>query len=141
MPDLVLPRSKKGEQTPLTVDLERVKEIIDKLSVAVPKVRNVLVARNDGLPLVQTSAQDEATRMAAMTSTAVSLNKRIVAVMGTGEMTETSISGTDGQILLYTAGPRAVLTVITEMKANVALINHKARAAAREIASEFGSGG
>ena len=138
MPDLVLPRSK--EKKPLTADLARVQDVIDKLSVAVPKIRSVLVARNDGLPLVQTSAQGEATRMAAMTSTAVSLNKRIVSIMGAGELTETSISGTDGQILLYTAGPRAVLAVMTETKANVALINHKARAAAHEIADEFGSG-
>ena len=119
-------------------ELDQIQEIIDRLSVAVPKVRGILVARNDGLPLVQTSVQDEATRMAAMTSTAVSLNKRIISIMGAGDLTETSISGTDGQILLYTAGPRAVLAVITESKANVALINHKARLTAKEIAQKFG---
>ena len=138
MPNLVLPRT-NGQKTPSAVDLGRVQEIIDRLNVAVPKILSVLVARNDGLPLVQTS-EGEATRMAAMTSTAVSLNKRIVSVMGAGELTETSISGTDGQILLYTAGPRAVLAVITETKANIALINHKARAAAQEVAGEFNVG-
>ncbi len=119
-------------------ELDQIQEIIDRLSAVVPKVRGILVARNDGLPLVQTSVQDEAIRMAAMTSTAVSLNKRIISIMGAGDLTETSISGTDGQILLYTAGPRAVLAVITESKANVALINHKARLTAKEIAQKFG---
>lgn len=136
MPDLVLSRSNE-KKLQADVDLGRIKEVIDRLSVAVPKILSVLVSRNDGLSLIHTSAQSEATRMAAMTSTAVSLNKRIISVMNAGELTETSIFGTDGQILLYTAGPRAVLAVMTETKANVALINHKARAAAREIADEF----
>lgn len=120
-------------------ELDQIQEIINRLSVAVPKIRGILVARNDGLPLVQTSVQGEATRMAAMTSTAVSLNKRIISIMGAGDLTETSISGTEGQILLYTAGPRAVLAVMTEDKANVALINHKARTTAKEIAQKFGA--
>ena len=122
-----------------STELGEIREIIDRLSVAVPKIRGILVARNDGLPLVQTSGQSEATRMAAMTSTAVSLNKRIISIMGAGDLTETSIFGTEGQILLYTAGPRAVLAVMTENKANVALINHKARITAKEIASKFGA--
>lgn len=123
--------------TATTINLQRLETIIEELRVAVPKVRSVIVARNDGLPLVQTSAQSDATRMAAMSSTAVSLNKRIIATIEAGELTETSISGTNGQILLFAAGPKAVLAIITESRANVALINHKARVAARTIADEF----
>ncbi len=136
MPDLILPHSDR-KKVQAEVDLERVKEVIDRLSVAAPRISGVLVARSDGLPLVQTVTQSDATRMAAMTSTAVALSKRIVSAMNAGELTETSILSTDGQILLYAAEPRAVLAVITETKANVALVNHKARAAAREIAGEF----
>lgn len=119
------------------VNLENLQEIIEELRLAAPKVRSVIVARNDGLPLVQTATQDDATRMAAMTSTAVSLNKRIISAIEAGELTETSISGTGGQILLYAAGVRAVLAIIADSKANTALINHKARVAAQRIASEF----
>lgn len=105
--------------------------------MAVPRIKTIIVARNDGLPLVQTASPGDPARMAAMASTAVSLNKRIITTIEAGELTETSISGTEGQILLYAAGPRAVLAIIAESKANIALINHKARVAAQKIASEF----
>jgi predicted regulator of Ras-like GTPase activity (Roadblock/LC7/MglB family) len=125
--------------TTTAVNLENLQEIIESLRIAAPKIRSVIVARNDGLPLVQTASQDDPARMAAMTSTAVSLNKRIISTIEAGDLTETSISGTGGQILLYAAGPKAVLAIIAESKANAALINHKARAAAQAIASTFAS--
>ena len=121
----------------VTTDLKSIQEIVDALRLAAPRIQSVIVARNDGLPLVQTASQGDPTRMAAMASTAVSLNKRIITTIEAGELTETSISGTEGQILLYAAGPRAVLAIIAESKANIALINHKARVAAQAIAREF----
>ena len=124
--------------TTATIDTSRVLGVIETLREAAPRIRSVLVARNDGLLLVQTAAEGDATRMAAMASTAVSLNKRITSTMGAGELTETSIVGTEGLILLHAAGPRAVLAVIAETKANIAMINLKARLAAQTIAGEFG---
>ena len=75
--------------------------------------------------------------MAAMASTALSLNKRITETMGAGSLTETSITGENGLVLLYAAGPRAALAVIADTKANMAMINLKARIAAQTISSEF----
>ena len=57
--------------------------------------------------------------------------------MGAGELTETSITADGGLVLLYAAGPRAVLAVIAETKANMAMINFKARVAAGEVAAAF----
>ena len=121
------------------VNTARVQAVIDALRGAAPKIRSVLVARNDGLLLVQTAVEGDATRMAAMASTALSLNKRITETMGAGSLTETSITGENGLVLLYAAGPRAALAVIAETKANMAMINLKARVAAQTIAAEFGA--
>ena len=121
------------------VNTARVQAVIDTLRGAAPKIRSVLVARNDGLLLVQTAVEGDATRMAAMASTALSLNKRITETMGAGSLTETSITGENGLVLLYAAGPRAALAVIAETKANMAMINLKARVAAQTIAAEFGA--
>ncbi len=121
------------------VNTARVQAVIDTLREAAPKIRSVLVARNDGLLLVQTAVEGDATRMAAMASTALSLNKRITETMGAGSLTETSITGENGLVLLYAAGPRAALAVIAETKANMAMINLKARVAAQTIAAEFGA--
>ena len=134
-------------RTPLTtapkagtpVNTARIQAVIETLRGAAPKIRSVLVARNDGLLLVQTAVEGDATRMAAMASTALSLNKRITETMGAGSLTETSITGENGLVLLYAAGPRAALAVIAETKANMAMINLKARVAAQTIAAEFGA--
>lgn len=117
--------------------LEELRQIIETLRHGLPKVRSVIVARNDGLPLVQTVTQGDATRIAAMTASAIGLNKRIIATIEAGDLTETSLSGTQGQILLYAAGPRAVLAIIADGKANVAMIHHKARQAANEISERL----
>ncbi len=124
-------------QVQAEVDLAPIQTIIEELKLALPKVRSVIVARNDGLPLVQTVSQGDATKVAAMTATAISLNKRIINIANAGDLTETSISGSTGQILLYAAGPRAVLALTADSKANVAMINHKARLAAQAIADTF----
>ncbi len=121
------------------VNTVRIQTVIDTLRGAAPKIRSVLVARNDGLLLVQTAVEGDGTRMAAMASTALSLNKRITETMGAGSLTETSITGENGLVLLYAAGPRAALAVIAEPKANMAMINLKARVAAQTIAAEFGA--
>ena len=105
------------------VNTARVQAVIDALRGAAPKIRSVLVARNDGLLLVQTAVEGDGTRMAAMASTALSLNTRITETMGAGSLTETSITGEHGLVLLYAAGPRAALAVIAEPKANMAMTN------------------
>ena len=125
------------DQVQAEVDLAALKTIIEQLQLALPKVRSVIVARNDGLPLVQTVSQGDATKVAAMTATAISLNKRIINIANAGDLTETTISGSEGQILLYAAGPRAVLALTADSKANVAMINHKSRIAAQAIADTF----
>ena len=125
------------EQVQAEVDLAALEAIIEQLRLALPGVRSVLVTRNDGLPLVQTMSRVDATKVAAMTATAISLNKRITATVDAGDLTETSISGSQGQILLYAAGSQAVLALTADSGANVAMINLKARRAVRAITDAF----
>jgi uncharacterized protein len=48
-------------------------------------------------------------------------------------LTETSVSGSDGQVYLYAAGTKAVLVVVATAGANVGMIHLEARDAARRI--------
>ena len=125
------------DQAQAEVDLAALETTIEQLQLALPQVRSVLVTRNDGMPLVKTMSQTDATKVAAMTATAISLNKRIIATANAGDLTEASISGSQGQILLYAAGPRAILVLSAGSKANIAMINYKARRAAQAIADAF----
>ena len=125
------------DQVQAEVDLAVLETIIERLQLVLPGVRSVIVTRNDGLPLVKTMNQVDVTKAAAMIATAISLNKRIIDTANAGDLTETSISGSQGHILLYAAGPRAILALTADSKANVAMINYKARPAARAIADAF----
>ena len=99
-------------------------------------VRHALLVRSDGLLIARHTAphsiqdslqaaeadQNALIRAAAMTATALSLNKRIVGALGGGTLTETSITGTEGSVFLYAAGPRAVLALIIDHSADTPLL-------------------
>jgi predicted regulator of Ras-like GTPase activity (Roadblock/LC7/MglB family) len=63
------------------------------------------------------------------------LGKRISDTLSAGTLTETTVSGSSGQIFLYAAGGKGVLVVVAAAGANVGLINLEARDAVRTIAS------
>jgi len=105
------------------------------LRSALPELRGVLIATTDGLPIVQTMSEGtDANRVAAMAATAIGLGKRINDTLGSGILTEMSVSGLDGQVYLYAAG-KGVLAVVAPAGMNLGLLHMEARDAAQSIAS------
>ena len=105
------------------------------LRSALPELRGTLVATADGLPIVQAMSEGtDANRVAAMAATALGLGKRINDTLGSGTLTEMSVSGQDGQVYLYAAG-RGVLAVVAPSGMNLGLLHMEARDAAQSIAS------
>jgi predicted regulator of Ras-like GTPase activity (Roadblock/LC7/MglB family) len=72
-------------------------------------------------------------RLGAMAATALGLGKRINETLSSGEFSEISVAGSRGQMLVYGAGQKAVLAVMSPSGANVGLINFEARNAAEKI--------
>ncbi|NJK46352.1 MAG: hypothetical protein HC933_20790 [Pleurocapsa sp. SU_196_0] len=113
---------------------EALQQALSTLRSAIPDLRGVLVASSDGLPMAQNLVGNEdPNRVAAMAATALGLGKRIADTLNAGSLTETSVSGTDGQVYLYAAGTKAVLVVVAPAGANVGMIHLEARDAARRI--------
>ncbi len=112
---------------------EDLKQIIDNLRSAVPEVRGAIVASSDGLAIAHSLSSGDPNRVAAMAATALGLGKRITDTLGAGKLTETTVSGNEGQIFLYSAGNKGVLALIASSGANVGLINLEARDAAQAI--------
>ena len=89
-------------------------------------VTRALLVQSDGLLIAQRSAggddaaevQSAVIRVAAMTATAISLNKRIIGALGGGVLSETSIIGSEGKISLYAVGTRVVLALVTSVDAD-----------------------
>jgi uncharacterized protein len=115
---------------------EALQQTLTALRAAIPEVRGVLVASTDGLPMAQNlSGSEDPNRVAAMAATALGLGKRISDTLNAGALSETSVSGANGQVFLYAAGAKGVLVVVTPANANVGLIHLEARDAARNIAA------
>jgi uncharacterized protein len=114
---------------------EALQQCLMNLRSAIPEIRGVLIASTDGLPMAQNlSGSEDPNRVAAMAATALGLGKRISDTLNAGALTETTVSGTNGQIFLYAAGNKGVLVVVSAAGANVGLINLEARDAMRVIA-------
>jgi uncharacterized protein len=115
---------------------QQLQGVIENLRRAIPELKGALVASSDGLAIAHSISSGDANRVAAMTATAVSLGRRISDSIDGGELSETTVAGKHGQMLLYSAGQRGVLAVMTNgTSTNVGLIHLEAREAARAIES------
>lgn len=114
---------------------EQLQATLQNLRSSLPELRGALVATVDGLPIAQTfSDSTDSNRVAAMAATALGLGKRINDTLGTGELTEMSVSGLDGQVYVYATGKKGVLAVVTPSGMNLGLLHMEARDAARTVA-------
>ena len=113
---------------------EALQQSITTLRTAIPELRGVLVASVDGLSMAHSlSGSEDPNRIAAMAATALGLGKRISEMLGTGELSETSVTGSDGHVYVYATGPKGVLIVVASAGANIGLIHLEARDTANKI--------
>jgi predicted regulator of Ras-like GTPase activity (Roadblock/LC7/MglB family) len=113
---------------------EQLQSILEEVRAAIPEVKGAIIASTDGLAIVHSLSSGDPNRVAAMAATALGLGKRITNTLGVGTLSETTVTGADGQVFLYAAGTEGVLSVIAGADANVGLIHLEARDAAKKIA-------
>ena len=97
-------------------------------------VRGAVLASLDGRPLGAVLHGSDAGAAAAIVASSRGLGERLAELTGDGDLEEIVVRSTTGYVVLYTAGPAAVLTVLTDSSANLALLNLKAR----EVAAALG---
>lgn len=108
---------------------------IDNLRNNIPELKGVLLASIEGLPIVHSLSNGaDPNRVAAMAAAASSLGRRISDSMSVGALAEISVRGEEGVLFIYSAGPKAILSVLGPQGSNAGLIHLEARAVAQEIA-------
>src|ERR1700744_5631664 len=113
---------------------EALKGHIEALRNAIPELKGVLLASNEGLPIAHSlSNGSDPNRVAAMAAAASSLGRRISESMSSGALGEVSIQADEGALFIYSAGSKAVLAVMSPQGGNAGLIHIEARSAAHEI--------
>ncbi len=117
---------------------EALKIALEGLRNAIPELKGVLLASNEGLPIAHalTNGADP-NRVAAMAAAASSLGRRISDSMSAGTLGEVSVQAEEGALFVYSAGSKAVLAVLSPQGGNAGLIHLEARAAAKEIGDLF----
>ena len=117
---------------------EALKITLESLRDAIPELKGVLLASNEGLPIAHalTNGADPS-RIAAMAAAASSLGRRVSESIHAGTLGEVAIQADEGALFVYSAGPKAVLAVLSPQGGNAGLIHLEARVAAKEISNMF----
>jgi uncharacterized protein len=117
---------------------EALKSQIESLRSAIPELKGVLLASNDGLPIAHSlSNGGDPNRVAAMAAAASNLGRRVSDSLSAGTLGEVSIQADEGALFVYSAGSKAVLAVISPQGGNAGLIHLEARSIAKEIGDMF----
>ncbi|SEJ84100.1 hypothetical protein SAMN04488058_12222 [Deinococcus reticulitermitis] len=115
---------------------DRLNATLTSLRSAMPELRGALIATVDGLPIAQAMGDGtDANRVAAMAATALGLGKRINDTLGSGTLSDMSVSGLNGQVYIYAAGSKGVLAVVTPPGVNLGLLHMEARDTAENVAN------
>lgn len=118
--------------------VEEIQKGIGQLRLAVPELRGVLLATTEGLPVAHSLSDGlDPQRFAAMAAAAVNLARKFGESLNAGPMAEISVTGSDAQIYIYAAGPKAVLALAAPAVSNTGLIHLEARGVARSFAELF----
>jgi uncharacterized protein len=117
---------------------EALKIALESLRGAIPELQGVLLASHEGLPIAHalTNGADP-TRVAAMAAAASNLGRRVSENIHAGTLGEVAIQAEQGSLFVYSAGPKAVLAVLSPQGGNAGLIHLEARTTAKEIADLF----
>src|ERR1700685_3846220 len=117
---------------------ETLKATLEDLRNAIPELKGVLLASNEGLPIAHalTNGADP-NRVAAMAAAASNLGRRISESMSAATLAEVSVNADEGALFVYSAGSKAVLAVLSPQGGNAGLIHLEARLTAKEIGDLF----
>lgn len=109
-------------------------EVIADIRRSTPELAGVMVASEDGLPIVHDFPADEAEQVAAMAATAFGLGGRVSERTSIGPLAECIFHGQLGYLVICPVGDSAVLALECPSPGNLGLMRIEARRAAAKIA-------
>ena len=123
----------------LTADAAEIRRVallgaLATMSTSMAHLTGAIVASVDGLPMAHDLRQGQPESIAAMAATAAGLGKRIVDDFGIGTFEETVVRAQGGYLVVYSAGPMAVLAVIATSDVNLGRLHLEARRCAVSVA-------
>lgn len=108
--------------------------LVRELRENVPDISGAMIATVDGLAICTDFPEDEAARIAAMGASSIGLGNRISQTTDLGDLTQMMIEGKNELLIIYMAGPGAILALRAPIRANLGLIRLEGPKAARRVA-------
>lgn len=113
---------------------DRLAAVLDSFLGVSAEAEAAAVVSADGLPMASALPPHvEEDRLAAMSAALLTLGERAAEGLGRGELGQVFVEGADGYVVLMSAGPHAVLVVITSKRAKIGLALFEMRRAAAQI--------
>jgi len=116
----------------MTVD-PAVLEELNRLRGRVPELAGSVLATTDGLVVAHDAHGIEPDGLAALAAAHLALARRFAHAVNHGELRESVVECDRGYITTYTAGPTALLTLVTSGDANLAMVHLEARRCVRRL--------
>jgi predicted regulator of Ras-like GTPase activity (Roadblock/LC7/MglB family) len=113
------------------------KDHVDDVRRSMPELEGVLVGSEEGFPIVHSIGERDADRLAAMATAAQHFGSRVTAGLNMGAVSDIRISGTTGEVFIYSGG-KSVLALITPKDGNAGLLHLEAGAMARKVQEVLG---
>lgn len=116
----------------MTVD-PAVLEELDRLRGRLQELAGSVLATTDGLVVAHDAHDIEPDSIAALAAAHLALARRFAHAVNHGELRESVVECDRGYITSYTAGPNALLTLVTSGDANLAMVHLEARRCVRRL--------
>ncbi|MFI5933048.1 roadblock/LC7 domain-containing protein [Actinoplanes sp. NPDC051494] len=116
----------------MTVDPAVLTEL-SNLRTRLPELSGSVLATADGMVVAHDAHGIEPDSLAALAAAHLALARRFAHAVNHGDLRESVVECDGGYITSYTAGPNALLTLVTSRNANLALVHLEARRAVRRL--------
>jgi predicted regulator of Ras-like GTPase activity (Roadblock/LC7/MglB family) len=116
----------------MTVDPAVLTEL-GNLRARMPELSGSVLATADGMVVAHDAHGIEPDSLAALAAAHLALARRFAHAVNQGELRESVVECDGGYITSYTAGPNALLTLVTSRNANLAMVHHEARRCVRRL--------
>lgn len=114
---------------------EKLAQALDDLLGVSPEVEAAAVVSADGLPMASALPPHvEEERLAAMSAALLTLGDRAAEGLGKGQLQQVFIEGSDGHVILMSAGRDAVLVSVVSHGAKIGLVLYEMRRSAAAVA-------
>lgn len=106
---------------------EQARAVLGELLERNTDVRSALIATSDGITVTSINLDDKSNRLAAMAAASLGLGKQVISTVFSGDLTEITVSGNNGKVLVYSISNNSVMVIVTKEQPNVAMVNWEAQ--------------